>query len=469
MQIGKAQPIDSYKRFAPLGSSRHILLCLSISPLFANSAFSQSLLDADTAQNPTNLQATMTAADNTADPNPLPEIEPGRQNLPTNSIGRSNQNLDAVNSTGIRIGTMVLRSSMANQIFYENEKIGAKSEDRVYNQTTLDASLQSDWSRHSLTLQGSGTFEENIRGTLNENPSVNISADLNLELYDAVTANIQLSYDYSVEDRTDPNATSGASDQADINSFGLSTSLSKTEGILRGSLTGTLTREVHGDAVLGNTVISGDDRDLISAGITARLQYAANPVLMPFIEGEYSRTEYDQQLDDDGIARSYNSYALRFGLTKDISEKLNGEVALGYVINDYDDASLSSIKALSFDSTLNWSPLRGTSATLAFSTDVSPSTTIGESGSVLYALDGTLTKELTESVDVSIGTEYSFRDYVGISASNERTIYGVSAGLDWQINPHLSLNADAAYTKTQQNATSDIDEILLGLGLTLSR
>lgn len=470
MQIGTSQIVGFPNGSSVIKRARNALLCSAICAIVTTPVFAQSATDTATSNNPVDLETMANATADAIDPNPLPDVDLSRQNLRTDSIDPIRQTGTDTASSGVRVGTMVLRSSLQNQIFYESEKVGTASEYRVYDQTTLDVSLESDWSRHSLTLSGSGTYEENLRGNLSADPTVDLGADVILDLSDAVTANIQGSYNYSVDDRSDPNANSGATEQADVNTFGLIVGLSRNEGILRGSVTGELTREIHGDATLSdNSIISGDDRDLLSAAIKARLQYAANPALMPFIEAEYGRTEYDQTLDANGLERSYASYALRVGAAADFGEKLTGETSLGYVVNNYDDVAFANIEAISANSSLNWSPLRGTDATLAFSTEISPSTAAGETGSILYALEGNVSHQITNRLLASLGANYSFRDYKGTSAAENRTIYGANIGMDWAINPHLSLNADAGYTKTQQNGASDIDNLMVGLGLTLSR
>lgn len=444
-------------------------LSVGLLGILTNHALAQSTDD------PLDLTASESVDTLTETPLRLNQLTPtsqGQQNLPVQNTANINNpiNSDDGSAPGIGLGAFTLRPSIQTQILYENETTDTTSLNRVYNQTIIAATLQSDWSRHSLAISGTGTLQKNISGTLNEDSSADLDTDLELNLNDLLTANIQGGYNFSVEDRTDPNAVSNATSQANIHTIDGALALAKDIGIIRGSITGSLSKEIHGNATLSNgTVISGKERDLLESGLALRIQYAGNPVLMPFIEGELGRTRYDQSIDSNGIKRSYSNYALRLGLEADISDKLSGDFAVGYITNNFDDASLEKLNALSIDSNLNWSPRRGTNANFGFATSIEPSTTVNVSGGVLYALIAGITQQISNNLSSDIGANYSLRKSTGSAAPSDQTIYGVNAGLDWSINRYVSFNADAAYTKTLQAGTSAIDDVTLGLGLTLTR
>lgn len=373
-------------------------------------------------------------------------------------------------ATGIRLGTMTLRPSLQTQIFYESEKTGSTSESRVYNQTILGATLTSDWSRHALTLSGTGTIQKNISGTLDQDPSANLSADFQYDINNLLTANLINGYSYTVEDRNDPNAVSNATSQAGIHSFTSSLALAKDTGILRGSITGDVLRELHGDAKLASGgIVSGNDRNLLDLGLALRLQYAGNPALMPFIEGEARRIKYDQTADTAGTQRSYSNYTMRLGVQASYSDKLNGDVSIGYGLNKFDDASLSDINSFVFASALNWSPRRGTDVSFGWDTTIEPSTSAGVSGSVIYAFNADLTQQIIADVNATLGFDYSFRDFRGSTITNNQNTFGANFEIDWAISRSLSMNSNITYQKTTQFGASDRDTLNVGVGLTLAR
>lgn len=436
--------------------------------LASTSVFAQSL--------PTDLSAEAAptgTAQSITNINQLSDLDRTQQNLSTDAIddARDLANADDGSAPGIRLGTLTLRPTVQNEIIFESQKTATSRQNRTYNQTNLGATLESDWSRHSLSVTGSAILQKNIRGTIEENPSVNLSSDLEFNINDLLTANLISSYNFARENRNDPTAVTNATSQANIHTFSNSLALTKELGILRGSITGSATRVLNGDATLpGNTIVSGDDRDRLNLGLALRLQYAGNPVLMPFIEGEIGTTNYDQSVDSSGTNREFSSYGLRTGVVADLGDKLSGEVAMGYLANNFKDASLPDINAITFDGELNWSPRRGTTARLGLATSVEPSTTAGQSGSILYASTLGINQEISSRLDAALGLNYSVRDFRGSTSTSNESIYGASLAFDWAINRYLSMNSDLSFTRTDRvGSADDVDDTSIGIGLTLTR
>jgi hypothetical protein len=468
MHIGKAILKSKTSNRFPTTMVKGSAMAFAYILLASTSSFAQSL--------PTDLDTEALGAETTQTAtsiNQLTELDRAQQNVSTGSINepRNLANADDGSAPGIRLGTLTLRPSLQNQIIYEQQKSATSTQTRTYNQTNLGATLESDWSRHSLNITGSAILQKNIRGSIEENPSVDVTGDLEFNINDLLTANLINSYNFSKEDRNDPNAVSNASSQANIHTFSSSLGLTKEIGILRGSVTGSLTRVINGDATLpGNIIVSGDDRDRLNMALALRLQYAANPVLMPFIEGEIGKTNYDQNVDNTGTNREFSSYGLRAGMVADLGDKLSGEASIGYVVNSFKDASLADIKAVTFDSELNWSPRRGTSATLGLATSVEPSTSAGQSGSILYAASLDFNQEITRQINATLGLDYSVRDFRGSTSIPNENIYGVSLAFDWAINRYLSMNSDLSFRRTDRfGSADDVDDTSIGIGLTLTR
>lgn len=414
-------------------------------------------------------------SDVTVSQNQLSELQTDRVNNPaqpsgdvTGSISRSNQ--DDGTAPGLRSGNFTIRPSIDSRLVYESERVGDSESDRTYNETNLGLSLQSDWARHSLNIDANGSIQSNLSGSLAESPSASVNALLGLDISSILDIDIGADYDYSIESRTDPNAVSDATGQADVHQFGGSLAINKDVGTLRGSVAGSLTKRNYGDATLSDgTVVSGDDRDILTSSLTLRLQYAGNEVLMPFVEGGYTRGSYDQTIDDSGLERSYSGYFGRIGLVYDKGEKFSSEFGVGYELTDLDDESLTSLSAVSIDSAINWSPRRGTDIVLALSTSQDPSTSSGVSGSVLHAFNSTVTQDISRQLTAIAGFDYGLRRYEGSIAPNDENILSATLGLDWLINRYLKASLDASYTKTTQSGSDDVDNVQLGFGLNLTR
>lgn len=285
-----------------------------------------------------------------------------------------------------------------------------------------------------------------------------------------VTAILGAGYSYSQESRTDPNAIAGATTQSGIHDLRASIGLQKDLGNLRGTTSLEFTRTMYGNATLSNGgTILVDDRDTSGVELATRIGYAVSPALIPFLEVSAGREKYDQRIDNTGAERSSTTYGARGGAEFNFGEKLSGELAAGYVLRTLDDSALSDISGLTLDGELNWSPRRGTDLMASAATTVESATTAGQSGSVVYEFESSLTQQIHSAVVARLGASAGLRDYdSGSGRSNQRS-YGVSTGLTWSINRYLDLEADASYTRTEEPGVTDETTTRVGLGLKLRR
>ncbi len=396
----------------------------------------------------------------------------GRQNLPISTVDGTEtaSTPDEDRATGIRLGTFTLRPTLTEKIAHETESYGGASFDRTYSETTLEGTLESDWSRHKLTVTGSGTYQKNLSGEGQEEPRASVDALLDLDFSETLGGQITAGYDFYREDRTDPNAIANATAQAGVHTLAGSAALTKRLGYLRGTATAEVERVLYGDAELaGGGIISGDDRDALTTGVRGRIGYEVSPSLIPFLEASLARTRYDQQIDSSGFDRSSTTYGLRAGVELPLGEKLSGEISAGYLKRDIDDAGLEDIDAFALDGSLAWSPMRGTTVTAALSTALEASTTAGESGSVVHQLSLTLERQLRDTVVARLTGTAALRNYEGAAAPADQTRLAIAGEVDWSINRYLSLVADAGYEQTTQSGVADSDTARVGLGLRLRR
>ncbi|TDK39398.1 hypothetical protein E2F50_04590 [Rhizobium deserti] len=371
--------------------------------------------------------------------------------------------------TGIRLGTFMLRPSVNQSINTEITRSGGAKLTRNYLATGIRGSLSSDWSRHSLTVTGDGTFEKDLSGgKRNFEPEGTIAADLRLDLADDTIAHVTGGYSFAREDNDDPNAVGGATEQSGVHQFNGGLSVERDLGLIRGLAALDATRYIYTDAELsGGNVISMKDRNRSGVDGRLRLGYELSPALIPFAEVAAGHTFYDRRRDSSGYERSSQSYAARSGVEFDFGEKLRGEIGTGYQVVDYDDSRLNSIDALTLDGNATWSPQRGTDVNLGLRTSVQDTTTAGESGWVEYELTAALAHEMRDNLIGRLSGSTVLRDFQGGTSDGKTWVAG--AGLTWAINPYLDVTGDVEYEQSSGSDSSDQDIIRAGLGLTLKR
>jgi hypothetical protein len=379
------------------------------------------------------------------------------------------QRTDRNDPQGIQLGSFTLRPSVNESFNFESNRTGGTNDERTYLQTDLRSTLTSDWSRHQLTITGDGLWQRNLSGTGQEQPNIDINADLRLDLPSETTAHITTGYQFYREDTDDPNAISGAAKQSGVNQFDGGLALEHDFGILRGTTALALTRTIYSDATLSDgTQVTLSDRDQTAGILRGRIGYELSPALIPFVEADLGRTVYDDKFDSSGYQRSGQSYGGRAGVEFDFGEKLKGELGIGYEQVNFDDARLASIDTPTLDGNIAWSPQRGTDVNIGFSTSVQPSTTAGDSGYVAYQLTETITHQMTDNLVAKLTGGTIWRDYPSNSTFDDETVYDAAAGLTWGVNRYLDLTGNVGYELTSRTG-DDTRQLRAGIGLTAKR
>ncbi len=371
---------------------------------------------------------------------------------------------------GIRIGTFTLRPSVSETINHEWRKDGDTKTSRGYLETGIRGTLTSDWSRHQLTVTGEGVLQNNISGEGEEEPRANVDAELRLDLWDETIARLRAGYSFEREDADDPNAISNAKNQSAVNTYRLGAAVERDFGLIRGSVGIDFDRRTYGDVELENgTNLSVKYRNRNTGVLTARVGYELSPALIPFLEASVGKSLYDLREDPLGFERSYQTYAARGGIELDLGEKLYGELGLGYETYNFEDERLGELRGLSVDGRLNWSPQRGTDVLFAVSTDLNPSTTPGDAGSIDYNLTNIITHQMRSDLVARLTNSLTLRNYPSNARSSDETTWRTGAGLTYDINRYLALTGDVSYERTTRDQGDTTDITRVGVGLTLRR
>lgn len=376
-------------------------------------------------------------------------------------------------STIVRRASASARSRCARasaSINHEWRKDGDTKTNRGYLETGFRGTLTSDWSRHQLTVTGEGILQNNISGEGEEEPRADVDAELRLDLWDETIARLRAGYSFYREDADDPNAISNAKTQSAVNNYRLGAAIERDFGLIRGSVGIDFDRQTYGDVELENgTNLSVKYRNRNTGILTGRVGYELSPALIPFLEASVGKSLYDLREDPLGFERSYQTYAARGGVEVDLGEKLYGELGLGYETYNFEDDRLGELSGLSVDGRINWSPQRGTDVLFAVSTDLNPSTTPGDAGSIDYNLTNIITHQMRSDLVARLTNSLTLRNYPSDASSSDETTWRTGAGLTYDINRYLALTGDVSYERTTRDQGDTTDITRVGVGLTLRR
>ncbi len=371
-------------------------------------------------------------------------------------------------AVGIRMGSFILKPTLEQGVTVTtNADSSADGEGALLSETTLRLNAASDWTSHEASLDAYGIFHKSISGDKIENVEGGVSAALELELGKDYRALAALGFALTPESAASPIAIPNAESQPTRQTITGSLGLEKDAGKARFGITGEIENNRYGDAELeGGGLLSQGDRDQTLYTIELRAGYEISPALTPFAATEIGRRVYDLELDSAGYARSADRLGLRAGLGFDLGEKLSGELAVGWIREDFDDSRLASISGATIDGNLAWSPVRGTIVGLTGSTIVEGATGAGESGSILYSGNLSLAREMRANLTGNAALGAAYRNYAGCTCYD--LILSGEVGLTWWLNRYAGLTGRLRHEDLTSNIPdrdSDASSIFLGLKL----
>ncbi len=371
---------------------------------------------------------------------------------------------------GIRAGKFNLFPSLEQGVVAtSNADSSSDGEAATLSETTLRLTAVSDWSRHSASASGFGTYRKSISGEEIETFYGGLNSQLQLDLANAYTLNATADYLISPESATSPVVIEGTLDEPIRQEINASLGLSKEFGKLQLTGTGRVEREIYGDADLstGGT-ISQKDRNSTLAAFVLRTGWELSPALTPFVEAEIGKRIYDNRNDSAGYQRSALRTGLRGGVAFDITEKVEGEVSAGWVSEDFDDTRLRTLSGATFDADLSWSPMRGTIIALNGNTTVEGTTTPGEAGSILYSAALSATRELRANLTGNATVGIGWRDFK--DSDDRDLIWNAETSLTYWFNRYAGLTGRARYEKVESDLPfRDAETASVFLGIRLQR
>ena len=371
---------------------------------------------------------------------------------------------------GVRWGTFILRPTLETGVTAtSNADFSVDGSSAVLSETTLRLNAVSDWSSHSASMDAFGTFRKALSGQEVEDVEGGVAAELLLDLGHEYRARGTFNYSAAPESAASPVVIANAVEEPITQRVGGTLGLEKDAGKARFAVTGGISHDSYGNADLeGGGTLSQKDRDATLYTLALRAGYEISPVLTPFVETEVGRNDYDQEVDSAGYRRSGDQYALRAGLAFDRGEKFSGEIAAGWIREEFDDERLEPLSAPSIRADVLWSPLRGTTIRLAGSTTLEGTTTPGESGSVLYSASVSAERQMRANLTGNAVLGVRWRDYSG--SDGRETIFSAEAGLTWWLNRYAGITGRIRHESVSSNLPDrDTEEDSVFLGLKLQR
>jgi hypothetical protein len=210
------------------------------------------------------------------------------------------------------------------------------------------------------------------------------------------------------------------------------------------------------------------DRNYYQPEIVLRAGYEVSAAVKPFVEAAYRPRFHDQTPDRNGLDRDSNGYSASAGLVFESSPIWSADLALSYLIRDYDDPSLDTIDAVGLQGSVAWRPTALTEARFRAATSIDETAIEGSSGSRNYQTDLDVSHALRDNVVLTAGAGIEYDDFQGVDLNELRLRSRL--GIIWRLSRYAALTGDYDYTWFDStDSQSDYQEHRITAGVELRR
>lgn len=394
-----------------------------------------------------------------------PAAAAGSQGGAPERIGVFDEARPDYDALGVRLGSFVAFPSINLSETYDSNVFATPSNTKSDFYTTLSPALaiQSDWGVHALSFTTSGQIKR-YASEVSENVS-NFATDLGgrLDITDSDHLFGDIGYQLQHEDRSSPDAVNG---KRPVEYHVTGGNLAYVHDVTRIGLRvdSSITSYDYNNATssTGATIIE-NDRDRIEYVIAPRVSYEIIPGYQAFARALGNERQYASQRDASGFERSSHGYEIDAGTALQLTHIINGEVYVGYLDQEYEDARFKPTSGLSFGGNLLWNvtPLTSVRASLSRSVVETSNTLDPASGSLESAATLRLEHELLRNVLVAVGADYVHDDYQGITRTDDT--YGANATVRYLMRRGWSSGLDLSYKKRSSNAVGGDFDRLIGM------
>ncbi len=306
-----------------------------------------------------------------------------------------------------------------------------------------EVSLESGWSRHALNLYGRANIsryqdfdEENF-----EDWSVGANGRLDITR----AANIAFGYDHSslTEPRTSSNAPASTREPVSYDLDAAFLAGSRTSGRLKLSARGDVRTFDYKDAVtLGGTVVDQDNRDRTITSLTGRADVALSPATAVFVQATSNKRDYDTATSLLLPARDSDGYEILAGANFEVGAVARGEIAVGYIAQDFDAVAYQDIDGFGARAQLEWFPTQLTTVSGYASRTIEDSGLAGSGGYLSTSVGARIDHELMRNVLLNAEVSLARDEYDDIGREDER--FQASVGGTYLLNRNLGVSLSAS-------------------------
>lgn len=311
----------------------------------------------------------------------------------------------------------------------------------------------SDWSRHQLSVTGSGAFNRYFSYANRNEDNWNVGTLGRLDVTSAakITAEVQGGRRFET-----PFSSGAGAELATVSNYGYSL-ISLRGGYEldrnRFALAYNRNRFAFADVNLGDTgVFNQSRRDRTIDGVVGQVERAISPITSVYTQLSYAHTRYDERLLSPGVLNlDSDGYRLIAGINMDLPAFLRGTLAAGYTWRNYDRPGFRTVSGLSVDGRLEYFPTQLTTFTLRARRIIQDSSIGIDTAFFDTRLSLNVDHELLYNLILSAGGDLGRQDF--IDSPNLIRLYRANGRARYLLSRQLWGNLAVSYSHRDSNVS----------------
>ncbi|MDF2097535.1 outer membrane beta-barrel protein [Aquibaculum arenosum] len=350
---------------------------------------------------------------------------------------------------GLRAGAFMIRPSLSVGGEYNDNIYATKNnrESDFISRVTPNVSVQSDWSRHALSLdvgaEAGFYFDNSKENYIDGHAGLAGRIDLLRETYLEGHLSVQRRH----EDRGDPDVPLANAEPSVYYEY--NTGISAYRGVGRLSLRVGVdyTRyDYRAVDLTGGGSLSQSERDHNVYEAHTRVAYELLPAVIPYVEARYNIRRYDTH---SGGNRDSHGYRVAIGTGFDAGGIITGSIFAGYMNQDYASNRQDGVSGPWFGGNVLWNITRLTSFELNLDRGVFETQNAAASSYTRSAVHARVDHELLRNLLVGGYGQYAHYEYNGVNISDEYVEAGPRITYLW--NRNLTAELSASHRRKSSN------------------
>ena len=370
--------------------------------------------------------------------------------------------------TAFHVGGFLLRPAVEASVGYDsNPARSATGKASWYAVMAPELLVNTNWSRHELSANIRGSYTDYENASSLNRPSLDAKVNGRVDMTPFTRLDLETRVIVGTDNPGSPNVQAGLAKLPIYTTLGATAGLGQRFNRVEVALKGGVDRTVYQQSTFTDgTTASNADRDYDRYFGELRASYELTPGVKPFIETGADRRAHDLAIDRSGVRRDSDGRYVKAGTTYELERTLTGDVALGWIGRNYEDATLPRISGWTFDASLTWLASALTTVKLTARTTVDETTLFGVAGAftreVALQVDHAFRRWLIATLKVSGASV----DYVGSPREDER--YAASALITHKLTRELWLKGEYRHEWRHSNVAGNdyqADVVLVGARL----